>query len=670
MGFFRKSMTILMLACCSALSAQSQDQQMAKRYFDRTFYSEAIPIYEKLVARERSLEVVRNLADSYYFTGDFAKARQWYTVLLRSHSGAVGPEYTFRYVQTLKTEGSYKEANDTERSYLLRNGLADKAAKLDKDIEVLEDISAIGPRFTIRNLPLNTKFSEFGMTKNGLQMVFSGVKRPFGLLDKKFKWNDERYLDLLTIAQPEDTLAVGYAEAINTDLHEANAVFTHDGKTVYFTRNLSKNGKRGRNKEKVSVVQLFRADYEEGWVRIVPLPFNSDDFSVEHPALSADEKTLYFASDRPGGLGSFDIWSVPVNGGAYGDPVNLGAQINTDKREQFPFVSKDGKLYFSSDGHYGYGALDVFVSDEKGLFNIGLPVNGGYDDFAFSIDSGTKEGWFASNRPGGKGGDDIYALTETKPLVIEGCKQFIAGVISDVDTRLPLDKATVILRVGGQENDVEQIVTGPDGAFRFTVGCEGSYAVYASREAYSKDSRNVKLKKERNKINDASMALKSDAVVAQQKKEAEEAAQQEAEAKKKQRVADIMAKEKDVVKDRDRLIIKTDPIYFDYDLWYIRKDSRPILDRVVELMKKYPEMVVEIGSHTDVRGTVRYNRELSSKRAESTLDYIIGHGIPAPRISAKGYGESQQIVKCVPDESCSEEQHELNRRSEFVIKNL
>ncbi|HLN95435.1 MAG TPA: OmpA family protein [Flavobacterium sp.] len=670
MGRLKIAMVIGCWLLATGVFGQSQDKMMARRYFERTFYSEAIPIYERLVETDGSLEVIRNLADAYYFTGDFAKSQPLYRQLLWKFPDAVDASYTWRYIHTLKTGGDYKLAADVYRKFLTKTGQTDALQRLEKDIETLDNITAIGPRFDIRDLPFNTPFSEFGGSQDGKKVVFAGVKRSSGLLDKKFKWNDERYLDLLAVTSPDDSVATSYAKELETDLHEASAVFTKDGRTMYFTRNYFKDGKRGKNGKRVSVVQLYKAEYDGGWTRVTALPFNSPDFSVEHPALSPDEKTLYFASDRPGGIGSFDIWSVAIHNGTYSEPVNLGSEINTDQREQFPFVAQDGKLYFASDGHYGYGALDVYVSDGKTVYNVGLPLNSGYDDFAFSIDPATRDGYFSSNRPGGKGSDDIYFLHETKPLIVEGCKQEITGIISDKDTQLPLEGAKVVLETVGGTAPEEVVTTAADGAFRFRVACEATYKVSASKPTYSSDSRTLKLKKERGKVNDASMALKSDAAVEQERKQAEEAARKAAEQEKRQRVADIKAKEKDVVEERGRLVIKTDPIYFDYDLWYIRKDSKPILDRVVELMKKYPEMVVEIGSHTDVRGTYRYNEELSSKRAASTLDYIIEHGIPATRISAKGYGESQPIIRCVPDDACNEEQHELNRRSEFVIKNL
>ena len=244
------------------------------------------------------------------------------------------------------------------------------------------------------------------------------------------------------------------------------------------------------------------------------LPFNSDDYSIEHPALSNDEKTLYFASDMPGTLGSFDIFSVSINGADYGTPKNLGDTINTTKKEQFPFVSKDNKLYFSSNGHTGYGSLDVFVSEiQNNSFskplNIGLPVNSGFDDFSFTIDSESKEGYFSSNRPGGKGNDDIYELKETKPLLIEDCKQLIAGIITDVDTKMPLENALVSLQ-NSDKIEIQKVITTQDGKFSFAVACETGYSVLASKKDYTKDSRSFKLNKERNKISDASMSLKSD----------------------------------------------------------------------------------------------------------------------------------------------------------------
>ena len=692
---------IIIVFSIQFITAQEQDLQRAKRFFERTFYSEAIPMYEKIIQGNRSIEVVKNLADCYYYTNDYENAQIQYRFLMSRFKTGLEEEYYFRYSQTLKATGNYEESNAVIREYLISTNDNEALTNFEKENKNLENVTAIGNRFEIKNLALNTVNSEFGAVKQVQNLVFSGVKKKAGLFDKTYKWNNELYLDLLTIRienrNSSDSIVNYFSDELNTSLHEANAVFTKDGKTVYFTRNNYKKGKRVKNTNKISNLQIFKAELiNNKWTSVVSLPFNSDDYSTEHPALSNDEKTLYFASDMPSTLGSFDIFSVSINDGNYGTPKNLGSKINTSKKEQFPFVSKDNKLYFSSNGHAGYGSLDVFVSEiENNSFskplNIGLPVNSGFDDFTFTIDSESKEGYFSSNRPGGKGNDDIYELKETKPLLIEDCAQLIAGIITDVDTKMPLKNAWVSLQ-NSDKIEIQKVFTTLDGKFSFAVACEIGYSVLASKMDYTKDSRSFKINKERNKSNDASMSLKSASMIkkeeeiAIQKKKNEEmalleidkkdkqiAAQKEIEialVKKKEKMDNIIANEKDVIKDKDRLIIKTDPIYFDYNLWYIRKESKSILNRVIEIMKKYPDMVVEIGSHTDNRGNDTYNRNLSTHRAEATREYFINQGIVEKRIIAKGYGETVQIIKCEPSELCSEEQHELNRRSEFVIKNL
>lgn len=697
----KKIFLVIFVFSIQFINAQEQELERAKRFFDRTFYAESIPLYEKIVAEKPNVEAIKNLADSYYYTNDLKNAQRYYRLLIKSYNQDLDKNYYFKFAQTLKATNSYEEAHTVLKEYYSKSTNTQDLAKFENDTKTLENVSAIGNRYEIKNLAVNTENSEFGAVKHNDSLIFAAIKKKPGLFDKVYKWDNETYLNLVSVPMKNinsrDSISHYFAKELKTSMHESNVIFTKDGKTIYFTRNNYKNGKRGKNQEKVSNLQIFKAELVNGkWTNETSLPFNSDNYSVEHPALSSDEKTLYFASDMPGTLGSLDIFSVVVNEGAFGTPQNLGYVINTDKREQFPFVSKDNKLYFSSDGHLGYGSLDVFVSEIKNkeygkANNVGLPVNSNLDDFAFNIDSDTNEGYFASNRAGGKGSDDIYQLKEIKDLIIEDCKQFIAGIITDVDTKLPLENAVVVLQ-GADKKQINSVTTTADGKFNFSIACKSTYTVLASKENYSNNSKTVVSRKIRDYSNDASMALKSFEVLKSENqkieeekkqrealalialKEAENKAKKEvivqAEVKKKEKVNEIMAKEKDVVKDKDRLIIKTDPIYFDYDLWYIRKESKVILNRVFDLMKKYPEMVVEIGSHTDSRGDLKYNAELSGKRAQSTKEYLVESGIDANRIIAKGYGESVPIIKCKTEESCSEEEHELNRRSEFVIKNL
>ncbi|MCV2487255.1 OmpA family protein [Flavobacterium sp. SH_e] len=708
----KKLLVIIFVFSIQFINAQDQELARAKRFFDKTYYSEAIVLYQKLADEKPSQEVIKNLADSYFYTNDLVKAQRYYRLLISNYNNDLDREYYFRYAQTLKATNKYDDANANLKEYYSKSANSEDSANFENDLKTLENVTAIGKRFEIKNLAINTPNSEFGAVKYGDNLVYAGVKLKPGLFDKKFKWDNETYLNIVAIPlkniNSTDSIVHYFAKELKTGMHESNAIFTKDGKTMYFTRNNSKNGKKKKDDNKISNLQIFKAELVEGkWTNIIALPFNSPNYSVEHPALSADEKVLYFASDMPGSIGSFDIYSVNINKGAFDTPKNLGPQINTNKREQFPFASADNKLYFSSDGHLGYGSLDVFVSEITGNeyskpINVGLPLNSNLDDFAFYIDSNTKEGFFASNREGGKGGDDIYQFKETKDLIVEDCKQFIAGTIIDVDTQLALENATVLLQ-DSENKTLNTITTSADGKFNFTVGCETSYKVSAFKENYTNASKALTLDKTRDKVNDGSLSLRSLEVIKQEEKQiaenkrkqeilieeenkkkealaaiqlkekekkAKEAAIVAAEVKKNEKVKEILANEKDVVKDKDRLIIKTDPIYFDYNMWYIRKESKVVLGRVVELMKKYPEMKIEIGSHTDSRGNAKFNEDLSQKRANSTREFIIQSGVDAKRVTAKGYGESVPIVKCKTDESCSEEDHELNRRSEFVIKNL
>ncbi|RED26294.1 WD40 repeat protein [Flavobacterium cutihirudinis] len=709
----KKLLVIIFVFSIQFINAQDKELARAKRFFDKTYYAESIVLYEKLAEEKPSQEVIKNLADSYYFTNNLVKAQRYYRLLFQNYNKDLDREYYFRYAQTLKATNSYADANVALKKYYASSTTSRDSVYFQKELKELENVSAIGNRFEIKNLGLNTPNSEFGAVQYKGNLVFAAVKLKPGLFDKKFKWDNETYLNLVSVPLSEVNAVepnISYfAQELKTGMHESNAVFTKDGKTVYFTRNNSKNKTRKTDDKRVSNLQIFKAELVEGkWTNIVALPFNSPNYSVEHPALSVDEKILYFASDMPGTFGSFDIYSVNINKGAFDTPKNLGPIINTDKREQFPFVASDNKLYFSSDGHLGYGSLDVFVSEINGNeyaepVNIGLPLNSNLDDFSFVIDANTKEGFFASNRDGGKGSDDIYQFKETKELIVEDCKQFIAGTITDIDTNLALENATVMLQ-DADKKTLNTITTSADGKFSFTVACESSYTVVAFKEKYTNESKTLTIGKTRNVTNDGSLALKSlEAIKLEEKQLAENKRKQEIileeekkkkealaiialneaakkakadeikaeEAKKKEKVDAILKQEKDVVKDdKDRLIIKTDPIYFDYNMWYIRKESKVVLGRVVALMNKYPGMVIEIGSHTDSRGNAKFNEELSQKRANSTREFIIQSGINANRVSAKGYGESVPIIKCKTDDACSEEDHELNRRSEFVIKKL
>ncbi|MDP2542045.1 flagellar motor protein MotB [Tenacibaculum discolor] len=684
----KKLISILLVLLPLLSNAQiNRDLKRANQYFNRTSYSKAIPLYEKALKENKNFKAVKNLADSYYFTYNMSKASTHYKYLIKNYKSLLNETNFIRYSDILKANGKHTQAYNILHSFYQKNDSV-KLKKLEKDIKYLDNIKAIGQRFSIKNLPINTSSSEFGAIQKEQKIVFAAPKKE-STNYRRFGWTGNHYLDLYEVDSNDtlsnETTIQPFSSSINTKLHESNIIFTKDGKTAYFNRNNLVKGKQKKDSKKVTHIQLYKAQLINGkWTNITSLPFNNDTYSTEHPALSKDEKTLYFSSDIPNGYGSFDIYSVKINNnGSYGIPKNLGPIINTDKKEQFPFISKDNKLYFSSNGHPNFGALDVFVSSIKDNEyvkpdNVGLPVNSGYDDFAFNINSDTNKGYFASNRPEGKGSDDIYKLIEQKPLIIEDCYQFISGVITDIDTGEALNNVNITLR---NNETISYAITDTLGKFTFRANCETIYNIKATKTGYKGKQRTLTLKNERKKVNDASMALKSliqiekeekEALALQTKKEKELKVSLALQLKldKQKKADDIIKKEKDIIKTNDQVIIKTEDINFDYKLWYLRRDTKKAIDKAINLMKKYPDMVVEVGTHSDIRGNNRYNLTLSQKRANSVRMYFMEKGIEPDRISAIGYGETRPIKKCKTEESCSEEEHELNRRCEFIVKKI
>ena len=652
------------------------------KYFEIAYYSEAIPFYKTSLDNRYTYEALKNIADSYYFILNYDKALMYYKYLVKHHSTSLDETTYFRYSETLKTKNKYLEANNMLREYYKRNDVT-KLANLEESITYLKNIKANGNRFSIKNLAMNTPESEFGAIQKGDTLIFATPKKKTDGTHKEYGWTGNQYLDLYKVSLKNVSVVSSFSSNINTKLHESNIIFTKDGKTAYFTRNNYANGKRKKDKHAITHLQIFKAQFNNGrWDKITPLSINSDNYSTEHPALSPDEKTLYFASDMPHGFGSFDIYAVAIlKDGSMGIPENLGSEINTDKKEQFPYIDSNNNLYFSSNGLPGFGGMDVFISkiNDQTISkpdNIGLPINSGYDDFSFNIDYRTKEGYFSSNRTSGKGNDDIYKIKELKPLIIKDCIQYISGVVTDVDTNLKL--ANVVVNIIQKGDTIEKIKTNLEGSFKFSAACNSDYLVSAKKEKYTEETMFLILKEEREKNNDASFRLKlksnlekerKDFLALQQKKMDELRIRklQQLAFERESKIKAAFKKEKDIVNENGKLFIRTKEINFDYKLWYMRRDSKKNSRVVVNLMNKYPDIIVEIGTHSDMRGNKKYNKDLSQKRANSVRNYIIEQGIHPDRVIAHGYGEEKPIVTCKTEKSCSEEEHELNRRCEFII---
>ena len=524
---------------------------------------------------------------------------------------------------------------------------------------------------TVKNLEINTINSDFGPSFLGdNQLVFASPKKGFRIIRDVWEQNGQRFLELYTGTINNETGEVSDQQKlkgeINSRYHEAQVVFTKDGKTVYFTRDNYYNKILGVANTGITNLAMFKAtvNSEGEWINIIPMPFNNVEYSVGHPALSEDGKTLYFASDMPGTLGETDIFKVDVNQSGFSNPVNLGEKVNSTAKDWFPFID-GGVLYFTSDRSGGMGGSDVYASKLEGFTPepvlLNEPINSASDDFAFIIDSDTRKGYFSSNREGGKGDDDIYSFLEEAPVEFK-CKQLITGEVRDKNTTDLIAGAEVVLS-DKEGNVIETQIVKEDAVFSFQVLCETEYKLEGKKINYTPQAKGFTTDNEADKENKLLILLGTGDIdfVTDGNRTGEE--QQDI---KPEGLPDVLPDE--IVKlAPGKYAVNIDPIYFDFNSSYLTKQAKGELQKVIDLMNQYPKMVIESASHTDSRGPDGYNGWLSDRRAKSTVNYIIERGIDASRITGKGYGSTQLINQCERGIDCTEAQHAANRRTEFVI---
>jgi len=626
-------------------NSQTKSVIKADENYNKYAYIDAIATYEKVAEKGyKDEKMFQRLGNAYYFNGELTKAVKWYDALFEMKSQQE-PEYYYRYSQALKASGNYSKADQVMETFNQLVKTDKRGILFESNKNYLEQIKSNSGRFEIADAGINSKYSDYGSAFLDNKVVFASARDTGGVSRKTFKWTNKSFTNLYAAELKADG-TVGETERfekkINSKFNESTPVFTKDGKTMYFTRNNFLKGKRGKDDKKITLLKLYRAHLINGkWENITELPFNSDLYSVAHPALSLDEKQLYFASDMPGTIGQSDLFSAAINSdGTFGAPQNLGAGINTEGRETFPFVSGDNELYFSSDGRPGLGGLDVFVAkinSDTGIGeiqNIGAPVNTTQDDFAFIINSENRSGFFSSNREGGVGYDDIYRFTETKKLV---CNQTLTGTVVDLESDNVLENAHVKL-LDEKFQEVAQITTGKDGSYSFEVKCNEKYYLHAEKEDFETKEVSV--------IMDATDGIKNLKLPLEKRIKPIE-------------VGTNLAKTLDIP-----------IIYFDLDKSFITKAAKFQLEKIVAVMNQYPSMKIDVRSHTDSRQTAKYNIALSERRAKSTIDWLIKNGIAKNRLTGKGYGETQLVNRCSDNTDCSEEEHQLNRRSEFIVLNL
>ena len=556
----------------------------------------------------------------------------------------------------LKSNQNYDESDAMMLEFEKKKGVDSdsRVTRLKGERNYLELIELQSGRFSLEKTNINSELSEFSPTIYLDQMVFASNRETGSSVKRVHEWNKQPYLDLYSVKLDEEKTIKGsptsLPKIINSKFHESSATFTKDGLTIYFTRNNYNNKEYGESEEGINFLKIYKSTRESltsEWSEPKELSFSSDNYSIAHPALNPEETKLYFSSDMPGTLGLSDIFVVDIlEDGSFGIPQNLGDNINTEGRENFPFISQNNELYFSSNGHIGLGGLDIFVSVIKDdgeygeVFNLGRPVNSSKDDFSFIINNELKKGYFASNRDGGKGEDDIYVSNQIEDL-ITSCQQYIDGKITAATSNESLEGVTVELFDENFEK-IDSTLTNSEGIYEFTLECDKKYIVRVSKDDFEPTEEMLEADSEFEKNVPLSVTIEE---------------------------GDNLGIEKAGMGDDLSDLLQLDPIYFDLDKFNIRNDAAVELQKVLAVLKKYPSMKIDIRSHSDSRGKDQYNLYLSDKRAKSTAQYLIDNGISASRVSGKGYGETQLMNDCANGVDCTEEEHALNRRSEFIILN-
>lgn len=628
---------LLALLTLSFTQAQEREMQRANKKFQQYAFIDSQQLYLRVAdAGYESADLFGKLGDAFYFNAKYAKASEWYAKLVEKFPNEVTPDHYFRFAQSLRAEDKYAQSVEMIDKY---NAIVSEEERLVyNETAVKEDqMQFIPDSYTISKLEINAKgFSDFSPAFYGDGQILFASTRDEGSFSKKIHgWNKQPFLDLYTADVTKDSIfnPQKLDGKINTRYHESSAVISPDGNTMYFTRNNYTKDEYRKAASGTNKLKLYKSTKNANgkWQEAVELPFNSDEYTVAHPALNADGTMLYFASDMPGSLGQSDIWSATINAdGSYGEPENLGNLINTPGRETFPFMASNGDLYFSTDGRSGLGGLDVYVQEAETneIHNLGKPINSDKDDFSFIVDQDSNTGYFASNRANDPLDDDIYSF------VVNPCESQLLVKVIDKDSREPLAKAKIELR--NTANDLLQTeeITAL-GEYNFIdKPCGENYFVRAIAEGYNVEEKRV--------------SLPSDP--------------------KGTTVTFELVKTVTEVTPGYDIAKLLNPILFDFDKSYIRPDAAVELAKVIEVMKEYPQLRIDVRSHTDSRGNDAYNMALSQRRNDATIKYIVEKGgIDPDRLTGRGYGESQLLNDCGNGAQCTEAEHQLNRRSEFIV---
>jgi peptidoglycan-associated lipoprotein len=636
----KKILTLTIISTLLFSSCAERFYKKGVKHYDKFEYSSAISDLEEYQRKHDKPDARIKLANAYRMVYDIPNAEKWYSTVVSLPESE--PINMFYYAKTLMVMEKYDEAKVWFNNYLKivpDDFVAEMLLASCKSVSSFKKDTTL---FTIKEAQIPEMATSFAQVPYGKGIMFTGDKINFnqGLINKDtYNWTGRSYLDIYYTAKDNSGKWLSpmlLKGNVNGQYHEGPACFTKDGKVVFFTRsNYAKKNKLAKSSKSENNLKLFRAELvDDKWTNVTELPFNSDEYSCGHPNLSADGKTLYFISDMPGGLGGTDIYKSVYDGSNWSKPTNLGNVVNTFGNEMFPYMHSDGTFYFSSDAHSNLGGLDVFMTSYDGekwlrVENLNYPLNTSKDDFAYVLSSDGKTGYVSSNRDNFE--DKIFEITKNEPTFI------LSGHVYQKGSKKLLDSAVVeIYDISNKKKVIRQILlTDANGFYKIKLSSKTEYEVKCWKPMYFTISKPVNVCTVGKKISE-NMTVDF--------------------------ILDQIIIEKPIVLEN---------IYYDLDKWFIRPDAALELDRLVQVLEKNPKIHIELGSHTDSRAGDQYNRVLSDKRAKAAVEYINSKGIEAKRMKWKGYGESKLVNNCKNDVTCTEEEHQQNRRTEFkVIKIL
>ena len=654
---------LLILAVSGLLSGCNYDARLfrkAKQNLELGEYEWTIREVKPLAQRYfRAAETNYFVAESYRLSNRIQFATPFY--LIAKEKGYEDKNINLNLAYAAKANGKYADAKKYLKEFIDSKPSRELVVKAEIELDNLPAVEEYNKKpspVKIQGLVGNTNQAEFGPIKMGDDLILTSSKKPL-----IYKNNGLPFLGLYKahLKKPGEIekLELFSPNLLDVNANEGTPAFSKEGNLMVFAR-----GNSGKSKDPSPDVDLYISTKRDGsWSTPERLAISDSIGWDGSPAFSRDGKTLYFSSNRRGGKGGLDLYRAPMdNSGRFGRPINLGSTINTRGNEIFPYVSEDGKLYFSSDGHPSLGGLDIFVASRSGdeiqIEHLGIPVNSVGDDFGLFL-SDVTQGYFSSNRVGGKGDDDIYYFESTgsedrwwsNEITITESTEPAKVALYHLRTQIlnarnkPIANAKVGVKRNGEIQPVmftdakgylDIIDLNPADQISFNASKE---KFLTKRSEFLMDGRDIPKQLLKKELTDTTFDHK---IILGQAEVGEEIG----------------------------ALFDVNPIYYDLDKSTIRPDAAVELDKIVQVLKDNADISIELGSHTDARASASYNMKLSQRRAESAVKYIIEHGIEAARIKAKGYGETQLINGCSDGVDCSEEAHQENRRTEFKITDL